>query len=46
MRRKASADAMMGSMPWRAEYLSWVEALPEGPDWVALRDRLNRAVAG
>jgi hypothetical protein len=26
--------------------LAWVEALPEGPDWVALRDRLKRAVAG
>ncbi len=25
---------------------AWVEALPEGPAWAALRDRLKRAVAG
>jgi len=25
---------------------AWVEALPEGPAWAALRDRLMRAVAG
>jgi len=26
--------------------LAWVEALPDGPAWAALRDRLQRAVAG